>query len=89
MNKKYFIILVVVLIVLAGFYFWQKYYKVSPVSAPIVEAPKTFGEQISGGTITNPAEKIPRTNPYEAKTNPFEEVNTNPYKDVYKNPFIK
>ncbi|MBI5306197.1 hypothetical protein HZB04_01245 [Candidatus Wolfebacteria bacterium] len=90
MAKKYLLIAaIIILIALGGFYYWQKFYKVSVEVKPAIEAPKTFGEQISGETITNPAETIPQTNPYEAKTNPFEEVKTNPYSDVYKNPFAK
>lgn len=91
MKKTFIVLAIIVLIFLAGFYYWQKYYKVSPVQnqPAVVEEPKTLGEQISGETITNPAENIPQTNLYETKTNPFEEVKTNPYSDVYKNPFAK
>ncbi|MBI4993508.1 hypothetical protein HZC33_00910 [Candidatus Wolfebacteria bacterium] len=93
MNKIIFIIAVVILIALiswAGIFYWQKYYKVSVQPVPEApKAPETLGEQISGQTITNPADTIPQTNPYEAKTNPFESVKTNPYSDVYTNPFAK
>lgn len=91
MNKKniFIILAIIILIALGGFYYWQKYYKISAPLQPTAEAPKTLGEQIISETITNPAETIPQTNPYEAKTNPFEEVKTNPFSDIYKNPFAK
>lgn len=90
MNKRLLLEIiagiVVVLIAIAGYYYWQKYYrKVAPIET--VKPPQTFGEQISKQAVTNPAEKIPQTNPYKAKTNPFEEVKTNPFQGGYKNPF--
>ncbi|MEK7634430.1 MAG: hypothetical protein AAB396_00890 [Patescibacteria group bacterium] len=89
MNKKLLLEIIsaiaVILIAIGGYYYWQKYYKIAPAST--AEAPQTFGEQISEQAITNPAEKIPQTNPYEAKTNPFEKIKTNPFQDGYKNPF--
>lgn len=87
-NKKITLIIIVALIIIisAGFYLWQKYYKIQSGT------PQTLGD-ILGGEIfeqmRNPIEKIPQSNPYKAKTNIFEEVKTNPFKDIYKNPFAK
>lgn len=83
-NKKIALIIVAasIIVVVVGFYIWQKYYKVQP------EIPQTLGGEISEQT-QNPIEKIPQFNPYETKTNIFEEVKTNPFKNIYKNPFAK
>jgi flagellar basal body-associated protein FliL len=86
MNKKIFIIIaIIILAILVGGYIWWKYYRVAP-SVPKAEEPAGLGGQIYE-QVQNPAEKIPETNPFQAKTNPFEEVKTNPFKEVYKNPF--
>lgn len=93
MNKRLVIeiisVVLAVLLAILVFYGWKiYYYKTLPKIEPTQEeAPQTLGEQISEEAITNPAETIPQTNPYEVKTNPFEEVKTNPFKDAYKNPF--
>ncbi len=89
MNKRLLLeiisIIIAILMAVGGYYYWQKYYKVAP--AATVESPQTFGEQISNQAITNPAEKIPQTNPYEIKINPFDEIKTNPFQNGYQNPF--
>ena len=84
-NKKTLLtiaIIVAVALIVGGFFVYKKYYR----KAPAPEQPQTLGGQIYE-QIQNPAEKIPETNPYSAKVNPFEEAQTNPFKDVYKNPF--
>lgn len=91
MNKKITIIVIAIIIAIAtiGFFVWQKYYKAEPAPTPspvATEKPQTLGGEISE-QVQNPAEKLPETNPYEAKTNPFEEAKTNPFEDIYKNPF--
>ena len=87
-NKKTLLtiaIIVAVALIVGGFFVYKKYYK-APEPTPAKEEPATLGGQIYE-QIQNPAEKIPETNPYSAKVNPFEEAQTNPFKDVYKNPF--
>lgn len=83
-------IIAVILIVALGFFVWWKYYKKASLPVPTTPTatttPQTLGGQIYE-QVQNPAEKLPQTNPFEAKVNPFEEAKTNPYKDVYKNPF--
>jgi len=92
-----FIVIMVVVLVAAGIYFWKKYQKFQmpekevPVpreeaSAPEKEVPASFGAQIYE-QVKNPASNMPKTNPYETKTNPFEGVKTNPFENIYKNPF--
>ncbi|MDI6883425.1 MAG: hypothetical protein QMC93_03120 [Patescibacteria group bacterium] len=87
-KKKIIIIsgvIVFAILILAGFYIYQK--KTAPFKEEVKkETPSGLGGQIYE-KIQNPAEKIPQTNPYKAKTNPFEETKTNPFKDVYRNPF--
>lgn len=92
MHKKNIIIVIgtiIIIIFAAGFFAWQKYYKAEPAPTPspvATEKLQTLGGEISK-QVQNPAEKLPQTNPYEAKTNPFEETKTNPFEDLYKNPF--
>ncbi len=45
---------------------------------PFTEFPNA-GDIIPQQTVTNPAETLPKDNPFEA--------NTNPFSDAYKNPF--
>lgn len=91
-NKKIWIIAVIIAVVLiaSGFFVYKKYFqKVSTPASKQVSAPEetqTLGGQIYE-QIQNPIGQIIETNPFEAKTNPFEETKTNPFKDVYKNPF--
>jgi len=66
----------VALLFLAGLLVWGWQSQKTPPLPP--QPPKeTVGQEI-GGTV-NPAEKLPETNPFKTKTNPFE--------NVYKNPF--
>jgi flagellar basal body-associated protein FliL len=85
-SKKILLVIITITIaavlIIGGFFIYKKYYQ----KAPATEQPQTLGGQIYE-QIQNPAEKIPETNPFKAKTNPFEEAKTNPFKDVYKNPF--
>lgn len=89
-NKKILIIVAIIAIILiiSGFFIYKKYFqKVSaPEQASAPEQPQTLGGQIYE-QIKNPAEQITETNPFQVKTNPFEETKTNPFEDVYKNPF--
>lgn len=84
-NKKTLLIIIIVIaaLIIGGVFIYQKYYQKAPLPK---EEPATLGEQIYE-QVQNPIEKLPETNPYEAKTNPFEEAKTNPFKDVYTNPF--
>ena len=88
-NKKTLLIVVAIVVAVAlivsGFFVYKKYYPKAPAPTP-TEEPTTLGGQIYE-QVQNPAEKIPETNPYSAKTNPFEEIETNPFKEIYKNPF--
>ena len=71
-NKKILLIIVVLALVAGGaFYFFKK----GPSEK---EEAKTFGEKIYQ-MIQNPAEKIPQTNPFKAKINPFEGLKINPF----------
>ena len=92
-----FIIIVVIILAVTGVYFWKKYRTFQPsgketpavgekLSIPKEEIPASFGAQIYE-QVKNPASNMPKTNPFETKTNPFEGVKTNPFEDIYKNPF--
>jgi len=89
-NKKNiiaFAIVAIIIILGAVFYFTTTKYRTA--NAP---KEKTTGADLPtapAGQVHNPAERLPDANPYDAKTNPFEEAKTNPFKDVYKNPFSK
>lgn len=80
------IAVVVIILTAAGYFIWKKY-KAQPAApaAPKIEE-SGLGSQLYE-EIKSPTENIPETNPFEAKTNPFEEAKTNPFKDIYKNPF--
>ncbi|MEK7150569.1 MAG: hypothetical protein AAB688_00825 [Patescibacteria group bacterium] len=89
-NKKNMIIFAIAAIIIilgAVFYFTTTKYRIMNTqkekmdNAALPASPQ--------GQVHNPAERLPDTNPYDAKTNPFEEVKTNPFKDIYKNPFNK
>ncbi len=89
-NKKNIIIFAIgaiVIIIGAVFYFTAAKYKTA-------NAPKetTNGADLLASPseqVHNLAERLPDANPYDAKTNPFEEAKINPFKDVYKNPFSR
>lgn len=90
-NKKraaIFIITTAVIILGTVFYLTAIKYKTGDVSKG-KKIDKTDLSPTPKAQAYNPAEKLPDTNPYDAKTNPFEEAETNPFKDVYKNPFSK
>lgn len=92
------IVVVVIVLVVIGVYFWKKYQApslpsgeetpaaVEKISMPKKEPPASFGAQIYE-QVKNPVSDMPKTNPFEAKTNPFEGVKINPFEDIYKNPF--
>lgn len=92
--EKIIIIIIGVVIAVLMVGFFKKYYNkiepgLTPTPTSIVtpkEEPQTLGGEISE-QIENPTEKLPQVNPYEAKTNPFEETKTNPFENLYKNPF--
>lgn len=97
MNKKILIIIIAAIIAISagigGFFVWKKYFKKASEmqlqqegKKVEEEKPESLGEQIYQQT-QNPIEKLPQSNPYETKTNPFEETKTNPYSNGYKNPF--
>lgn len=87
-NKKKIVIIIIVVIiaVLCGFYAYKKYFALKEEQKLGGPASLSLGGQIYE-QVQNPAEKIPETNPYSAKTNPFEEAKTNPFENVYTNPF--
>lgn len=89
-NKKNAIIFAIAAIVVvlgAIFYLISAKYRTTNTHKDKIE---NIGAQTApAGQVHNPAEKLPDTNPYDAKTNPFGEAKTNPFKDVYKNPFSK
>lgn len=74
------------------FYIWKSFYSQNVAMQPSIvikkTEPKSLGQEIYE-EIKNPMQDIPQTNPYSAKTNPFEEAKTNPFRDIYKNPFAK
>ena len=85
MNLKIIIIFttVVLLVATSVFYVFQKGTKITTEPEITIEflekeKPKTFGEEIYG-MVQNPAEKIPQTNPFKTKTNPFEGLKINPF----------
>jgi len=87
-QKKILILLIIVIlasVVGGAFYLFRKYPEITIEPLEKEEA-KTFGEKIYQ-MIQNPAEKIPQTNPFKAKINPFEGLKINPFKDIYTNPF--
>ena len=54
----------------------------TPTPTPVPsEQAKSLGEEISG-TVTNPTQNMP-------DTNPFKKTQTNPYENSYQNPFNK
>lgn len=77
-NQKILLIIVILALAAAGaFYFFKK----GPgIQLELLEKEKatTFGEQIYE-MVQNPAEKIPQTNPFKAKINPFEGLKINPF----------
>ena len=88
MNKNLIIAIAIVVIALGIFFLW-KYYRAAPISVPSptsAEKSTGLGSEISK-QVQNPTDKLPETNPFQAKVNPFGDVKTNPYKNVYKNPF--
>lgn len=87
MTSKKTALSLVLIIILAGvvWYFWKLSNKKTAPSKSS-ETAATLGENIAD-KVANPGTKLPDVNPYDAKTNPFEEAKTNPFRDVYKNPF--
>lgn len=53
--------------------------EISPETFEFSEFPDTSVDVTPPPVITNPVENLPKTNPFEAETNPFE--------GAYKNPF--
>lgn len=90
-NKKNTIIfaIVAIIVVLLGavFYLTAAKYRTANTQKDKIE--NIGAQKAPAGQVHNPAEKLPDTNPYSAKTNPFGGTKTNPFKDVYKNPFSK
>lgn len=86
--KKIIILLILAVLIaaagVAGVYVWKQYKLKTAGEAE--RAAASFGEEIYD-KIKNPAENMPKTNPYETKTNPFEGAKTNPYENIYQNPF--
>lgn len=91
-NKKTLVIAIIIAVFLiaSGFFVYKKYFQKVSAPAPeqvsVPEETQTLGGQIYE-QIQNPIGQIIETNPFEAKTNPFEETKTNPFEGVYKNPF--
>jgi hypothetical protein len=88
-NKKNIVIFAIVAVIIilgAVFYFTAAKYKLMNTQEKTGNLALPASPQ---GQVHNPAERLPDTNPYDAKTNPFEEAKTNPFKNVYKNPFSK
>ncbi|MCK4454252.1 hypothetical protein KAU51_02800 [Candidatus Parcubacteria bacterium] len=79
MKPKVIIIFIIIVLLVTGgaFYFFQKYPEITIEPLEKEEA-KTFGEKIYE-MVRNPAEKIPQTNPFKAKINPFEGLKINPF----------
>jgi len=90
MNKNilYVVAAVAVLVVLGGVVLYLMQQKPQEVQRSIPqEAPQEQG--LGGelyGQVQNPAAEVPETNPFEAETNPFQQVKTNPF-EGYQNPF--
>ncbi|MBZ9577619.1 hypothetical protein KJA13_01090 [Patescibacteria group bacterium] len=94
-KKILLIIVILALLAVGAFYFFQKLKYPEITIEPLAkeeekeeekeekkeeekEEAKTFGEKIYE-MIQNPAGKIPQTNPFKAKTNPFEGLKINPF----------
>ncbi|MCK4474129.1 hypothetical protein KAU40_02605 [Candidatus Parcubacteria bacterium] len=77
-NKKILLIVVILALVIGGAFYFLK--KDSGIQLELMEKEKatTFGENIYE-MVQNPAEKIPQTNPFKAKINPFEGLKINPF----------
>lgn len=94
MDKKVLIILIVSLVLVTGLALYiftrekpQPAEQAQPLVLPPIQKEQAgFGGQVYE-QVQSPAEKLPETNPFEAQTNPFEEVKTNPFEEGYKNPF--
>ncbi|GEM_PF-2823623 len=88
-NILYFITAGVILVALGvvGFYFTQQ---PDQDAQGVISQESQQQEQGLGGDlydqIQNPAVEVPETNPFEAETNPFQQVKTNPFEN-YQNPF--
>ena len=70
-NKKILLIVVVLALVVGGVFYSLKRGPDIQFEPPEKEEPTTFGEKIYE-MVQNPAEKIPQTNPFKTKINPFE-----------------
>lgn len=81
MDKKTLIIsIIVVLVVVGGVYYfsYQKGFRVGYKEG--VETGRAAAQVKAGEVVTNPMEKMPETNPFEAMINPFKELYKNPFK---------
>lgn len=77
-NKKILLIIVILSLVVGGVLYFLK--KGPDIQLELLEKEKatTFGEKIYE-MVRNPTEKIPQTNPFKVKTNPFEGLKINPF----------
>ncbi len=81
MNKKYLAIIVILIlaIIAAAVYFLKIKSKSNFEAYKVLEKAEVLEEKATKQAEIDPVENLPNTNPFEAKTNPFE--------DSYKNPF--
>ena len=88
-ERKTIIIAIAAIIIVLGaiFYFTAIKYKTPKTTPPTQD--QSPDQSVRAGQVHNPAERLPDSNPYDAKTNPFEAAAPNPFKNVYKNPFSR
>jgi len=77
-KGKILLIIVILALVTGGAFYFLK--KGPGIQLELLEKEKatTFGEKIYE-MVQNPAEKIPQTNPFKTKINPFEGLKINPF----------
>ena len=65
---------VILFVLIAGLIFYARY-----VNMPVAEKKAQEAGDIISNQIQDPADKLPQTNPFEAKTNLFGNVYENPF----------
>ena len=73
-GNVFLIVSVILFVLIAGLIFYARY-----INTPAGEKEAREAGDIISGQVQDPAEKLPQTNPFEAKTNPFENAYENPF----------
>lgn len=74
---------VVIVLAAAGIWYWQRRQSAPPAETPA----QTIGGELFEKAQNPLKDELPQTNPFKAKTNPFENAETNPFIGTYENPF--